>query len=346
MNAVLRALVALLALALTGCTGLTYVTQAAVGQGKLMDRVRDIDELVAERRVDGRTRRLLSLVAPIKAFGERQGLRPTQNYRKYAKVDGPAVVWVVSASEPLRFRSRTWSFPLVGSFTYLGWFQRAEADAYAAGMRRDGWDVDVRGAGAYSTAGFFEDPVLSSMIPAGNEALGGLCNTLMHESAHSTIFVPHQSTFNESVAKFIGDRLAERYLHEALPHDAPETLAYEERMRRGDRRGRIMHEAFTALESLYASPLPVERKFAQKRAILTRLRADLGPGPPITNATLIQYRTYNSGQPELATLLEACGDDFPRFVAALKRLESGRYPRAQEPDVGRMVEPLVRAGCP
>jgi predicted aminopeptidase len=340
--ALVRVLAVLLALAMCGCTGLTYVTQAAVGQGKLMERVRDIDELVGEHRVDGRTERLLRQVAVIKAFGERHGLKATTNYTKYAKVEGGAVVWVLSASEPLRFRSRAWKFPLVGSFTYLGWFHRRDAEEYAAELRRDGWDADVRGAGAYSTAGYFEDPVLSSMIPPGNEALGGLCNTLMHESAHSTIFVPHQSTFNESVAKFVGDELAERYLRESLSPDAPETVAYVTRMKRGAQRGQRMHEALAAL---YASKKTDAEKFADKRAILTQLRADLGPGPTINNATLIQYKTYNSGQAELAALLATCEGDFPRFVRALKGRETARHPKAQEPDIGKMVRPLIDAGC-
>jgi len=140
------------------------LTQAAAGQHDLLERAHDIDELVHENRVNGRMRRLLSQVAVMKQYGEKHGLSATSNYPKYVRVDGREVVWVVSASEPLRFRSKSWSFPLVGNFTYLGWFKLAEARAFADDLKKTGWDVDVRGAGAYSTAGFFEDAVLSSMI--------------------------------------------------------------------------------------------------------------------------------------------------------------------------------------
>ena len=126
-------------LLLAGCTSLTYVTQAAVGQEQLEMRARDIDEVVREKRVDPRTRGLLEQVPRIKRFAEAHGLAATTNYTKYARVDGPAVVWVTSASDPLRFQSKTWHFPLVGGFTYLGWFHRKQADAFGEELRREGW---------------------------------------------------------------------------------------------------------------------------------------------------------------------------------------------------------------
>src|SRR5438105_9914461 len=100
MSASRVALALALLLACAGCTSLRYVTQAAVGQEDLGMRARDIDELVREKRVDARTRGLLSEVARIKRFGEEHGLTATTNYTKYVRVDGPAVVWVVSASDP------------------------------------------------------------------------------------------------------------------------------------------------------------------------------------------------------------------------------------------------------
>ena len=165
---------ALLLLTQSGCLAFEYLPQAAAGQRDLIRRARDIDQLVQDGRVDGRMRQLLGQVSIIKSFGERHGLAPTPNYTKYVHVDRPAAVWVTSASAPLAFQSRSWSFPIVGSFTYLGWFHREEADRFAAKLAKEGLDVDVRGAGAYSTAGFFEDPIVSSMIAPGKLATGEL----------------------------------------------------------------------------------------------------------------------------------------------------------------------------
>ena len=330
----------------TACTSLTYVTQAAVGQNDLSVRARDIDELVRERRVSPRMRELLSEVALIKRYGERHGLTATTNYTKYVRVDRPAVVWVVSASEPLHFRSKTWSFPLVGSFTYLGWFKRDAADRFAQDLRDEGWDVDVRGSAAYSTQGYFEDPVVSTMIPAGKEALGVLANTILHESAHASFFVPNQSTLNESVANFVGDTLGARYVEDTRGTEAPEAVAYVKSEHEYDRRRRELRAAFVTLEALYDSPKSDPEKLAEKQAILTRLQANLHMTRAINNATLIQYRTYNSGQEDLAKLLAACDGDWRRFIGALRTLRAHPNAPPQESDVGKMVTPLIAARCP
>ncbi|WP_394827804.1 aminopeptidase [Pendulispora albinea] len=329
----------------TSCTKLAYVRQAAVGQYDLQVRARDIGELVREQRVDARTRRLLSHVAPIKQFGERHGLAATKNYRKYVRVDRDAVVWVTSAADPLHFRSRSWTFPVVGSFTYLGWFAKKDAQRFAREIRSQGWDVDVRGSQAYSTTGYFEDSVLSTMIHRGDDALGALTNVILHEMTHATFFVHHQSTLNESVANFVGNGLAALYLDETVGHDSKETTAYlvsEEQLRR---RGQSMREAYRALEALYASPKPDEEKLAEKAELLARLRATTGFKRPINNATLIQYKTYNSGQEELGALLASCGGSFPRLIRALKTLETAPWPKKQEKDIGRMILPLVQSNA-
>jgi predicted aminopeptidase len=335
----------LLALLQTSCANLTYVTQAAVGQNDLLVRARDIDELVRDDRVNGRMRGLLSQVAQMKRFGEAHGLTATTNYTKYVRVDRPVAVWVVSASAPLEFRSKSWTFPLVGSFTYLGWFKRDAADELAARLRLDGWDADVRGAGAYSTNGYFEDPVVSTMIAPGPEALGELANVILHESAHASFFVRNQSTLNESVANFVGDTLGESYLEATVGPTAPETRAYAAHERSRAKTGEALREAFVALDALYASKQPDAAKLAAKEEILTRLDAKVHATRHLNNATLIQYRTYNSGQKELGELLAACGGSWSRFVHVLKGLETKTFDKPQESDVAKIVAPLIAARC-
>src|SRR5690606_29365400 len=142
------------------------------------------------------------------------------------------------------FRPMTWRFPIVGSITYTGWFDRDEARAYADGIARRGWDVDVRPSGAYSTLGWFDDPILSTMISSGPDALGGLADVVLHETLHATFFVPGQSTLNESVASFVGDELALRYLDETAGPDSPERAEFVAGRERAERRGQRMREAY------------------------------------------------------------------------------------------------------
>ena len=169
---------------------------------------------------------------------------------------------------------------------------------------------------------------------------------ILHESAHATIFVKYQSTLNESVANFVGNQLGERYLEERLGRDAPETVAYVTTRALYESRRQALRDAFVLLDALYASDKSDAEKLAAKAEILAGLRERLHYPREINNATLIQYRTYNSGQGELAELLSACGMDFPRFLKSLARLERTRFPKAQESDVGKIVQPLVDARCP
>src|SRR5690606_34569810 len=142
--------------------------------------------------------------------------------------DREAATWVVSACESLSFKPKQWRFPIVGSFTYLGWFDHPSAEEYAEELRKEGWDVDVRGAAAYSTLNWFRDPVLSTMIPRGKHDVGSLVNVVLHESVHATIYLKDQAYFNESLASFVADRMTFDYLSEKYGETSEEWKAFLE----------------------------------------------------------------------------------------------------------------------
>lgn len=329
---------------LFGCTEIRYITQASLGQISMTWNARSLKDAIGDARLPWRTRALLREVPHIKRFGERHGLTPTDNYRTYVELDRPAAVWVVSACEPLRFRSKTWSFPIVGTVPYLGWFDLDDAREFAAPLRAAGWDVDVRPAGAYSTLGWLEDPVLSTMIADGDEALGELANVVLHESLHATLYLKGQTRLNESLANFVGDELAKAYLDERVGPTSPEKISYMRAQARSEARRRALHDAYTRLSRLYASPLSDAEKLAEKEAVLTRLAADIGARRPLNNAALVQFRVYNSGETELRALLATCGGSWPRFLGALRKLKHHRFDTPQE-NIGKVVEPLIQSGC-
>lgn len=337
--------VLLFALLTAGCMPVRYLTQAAAGQEELNSRGIAIKEIVDGGHLDKRTRGLLAHVATIKAFGEGYGLRPTKNYERYVWINRPAVVWVVSACHPLGFRPRSWKFPIVGSITYTGWFDKGEAKKYGEELARKGWDVDVRPSGAYSTLGWFDDPILSTMISDGDEALGDLADVILHESLHATFYVPNQSTLNESVASFFGDELAVRYLDQVAGPDSAERRNFVEGRKRGEARGQVMKAAYAALAKLYASKLSREEKLAEKKRITDELRRSLQIKRPVTNATLIQYKTYGSGKAELAELLEKCEGSFPRMLKTLERIRPIAAASPAHSDPAVLVRPLIAGGC-
>jgi predicted aminopeptidase len=330
---------------LSGCTPFNYLAQAGFGQLNLSLDARSLEDVIGDEHTPARIRTLLSQVGSIKQFGERHGLTPTANYTRYVDLDRPAAVWVVSASEPLRFHMKSWQFPIVGSVPYLGWFEREDAGGFADDLRGEGWDVDLRGAVAYSTLGWFDDPVLSSMIPPGDEALGELANTVLHESVHATLYIPNQSLLNESIASFIGDGLTDLYLDQIKGPSSTEKTAYTLSQEEGKRRLVAMHEAYKRLEALYATARPRHVKLKEKDEILAALEIEIGAQRRLNNATLAQFKTYDWNDAELKILLVACGGSWPRLLGALKRLGPQSFSEPQQRDLAKVILPLAHAGC-
>jgi predicted aminopeptidase len=324
------------------CLPLRYVTQASAGQHQLLQRAVPLEQATAASHTKPYVRELLKRIPEMKSFGEANGLRKTANYEQYAELFRPEVLWVVSASKPLAFAPRTWRFPIVGSFTYLGWFKRSEADAFAADLKTEDLDVDVRPSRAYSTLGWFKDPVVSPMITEGPEALGDLAEVILHESLHATFYVAGQSTLNESVADFVGTELSMRYLDQALGPDAFERLRYHDAQAEDASRGAAMKEAYAELETLYASTLSNQEKLSRKKTILEQLRfrAQLRRFP--SNATLIQFKTYGSGHAEMEALLSRCSGSFVRFLKTMEAARPSFEREAPHGDPKRLIERAIK----
>ncbi len=338
---------AALGLSACGTLGPGYYWQAARGQLALFNRAKPIGDVVGDERTPPRIRRLLGEIPAIKAYGERNGLKPTRNYSEYVQLDRPAAVWVVSASEPLRFEPRRWEFPVVGSFTYVGWFDREAALSYSDEVKREpqGWDVSVRGARAYSTLGWFRDAVLSSMIPDGPEALGDVVNVVLHESVHATLYIADQSSFNESVASFVADRLTADYLSATRGASSEELKGYQDDVKRSAEYTRKMHDAYGELDRLYHSALSTGEKLSEKRRILERLRAELRAPREINNATLIQFKTYETGEKDFEKVFQACKGDWRRFFGALGTLKPADFGKNQAEEFSGTLERLAGRGC-
>lgn len=310
-----------------------------------MNHARPISEVLKDERTPPRIKALLAEIDPIKKFTVAQGLKATPNYQDYVQLNQPAATYVVSACPPLKFEPKTWGFPIVGSFPYLGWFHKDDAVDFAKGLKEDGYDVDVRGARAYSTLGWFRDSVLSSMIPPGPEALGDLVNTVIHESTHATLYIGGQSYFDESLAEFVAGVLTPVYFQQSGRADSTELKAYLDGEKEDEKITLRLHEAYETLEKLYASSQTNEEKLAEKAKVLTQLQSELGFKREINNATLIQYKTYNTGRTEFEGLLKACGGDMRRFFGALGKLKSSSFQESQQEDLGPVLRPLIDKGC-
>lgn len=334
------ALVSALALLLTGCFQVDYVLQAAEGQLDLACRARSIESARRDPEIEPRVRDLLAEVAHVKAFAKRQGLVPTGSYEDFVNLDRDSVVYVVTAAPPLSLEPMRWSFPIVGSVPYLGWFDEQEAKRQAQRLRDRGYDVYLRGASAYSTLGWFNDPVLSSMIDDGEEAVGELADTIIHESLHATVYVKGQSEFNESLAAFVAEKLTPVFLAERYGDTSEELSAYLEAEARADKVRARFEAAYEHLEALYASKAPRAEKLAAKKRYFEELRAELGFGQ-LNNARLAGYDAYHGGDAAFAELYARCGS-VRALVDAVKQVRASDFPKDQVDDILPVVRKLEK----
>lgn len=340
-----RLFLAATALLSQGCFSAGYLAQAARGEARLLLEARPLPEVLADPATPPRVRALLARVPAIKGYARAQGMRATRSYDRYTDLGRPAAVWLVQACAPLAFESRRWSFPVVGSVPYLGFFDEGAARRLAAGLAAEGLDVDVRTPRAWSTLGWFRDPVLSTMLPPGDTALGELANTILHESVHATVYVKDQSAFDEGLATFVADRLTLPFLVGTLGAEAPEARAWAAAEAQGQARAARLRAAWQALDALYRSPATDAEKRSRKAELLEALRAELRWPAPLNNATLAGYRTYDSGGEAFERLLRACDGRWPRLLAAVGGLRSEDFGAPQQAHFEAVLDRLAAAGC-
>ncbi len=311
-----------------------YYLQAAGGQIALLSHSRPIDEVVAESETPQSLRANLERARQIRRFAsDSLGLPDNDSYARYTALDRPYVSWNVFAADPLSVRLKEWCVPVAGCIGYLGYFNKADADARAAELRAQGYDVYVGGVPAYSTLGWFSDPLLSTFIAWPETEFARL---LFHELTHQIAYVKDDTEFNESFATAVEEAGVERWM--AQPGKAP--------LREGFARAQMMREDFRALvldfrsqlQALYASDLPASDKLARKSALIAamgeryrQIKAERWGGyagydrwfaQPINNALLASVGVYTGKVPAFRQMLAACGDALPRFYKGVKQIAS------------------------
>ena len=337
-------LLATLSFASSGCFTAGYLAQAAHGEWELLHGARPLREVVESRDTPAHVRELLARVDGIKAWGQGQGLKPTRNYDRYVDLHRPVAVWVVQACAPLSFDVQRWSFPLVGSVPYLGFFDEPAARRFADSPATTDLDVDVRTASAYSTLGWFRDPVLSTMLGTGDEALGDLVDVVLNESVHATLYVPGQSAFDESLASFVSERLTKAWLIEHRGEDAKETKAWLASEAWHQERVARLHQTWVALDALYHSHESDDAKRAGKAHILGVTRVELKLKRPLNNAALAGYETYGTGRAAFERLFASCGS-WPAMFRALASLSPTDFATPQQEAFDDVLDGLVLRGC-
>jgi len=333
----LLALLALLPL-LGACSEAAYYWQAGLGQWELLSKRRPIAEVLADPDVPAAVKARLHLVQDVQRFGTEHLALPAEgHYTTYADLGRPVVSWLVVAAPPLSLEAHEFCYLIVGCLGYRGYFAREDAAALAAALREEGLDAIVRPVQAYSTLGWFSDPVLNTFLGGEETRLAG---TILHEQAHRRYFLKGATDFNESFAEFLEAEGVRRFL--AQPGREPAQRARFEAIQADEARFRaIVLGGRERLAALYASPLPDVEKLARKAELLAAMRQDYQNqrssftllnyddwfDRPLNNAHLVGVAQYARHVRAFQALFAESGRDFPRFYAAVEAL--GGLPAGQ-----------------
>ena len=319
----------------SGCSSLGYIAQSVSGHVNLLQAARPVDALLHDEATPAALRERLALSQRIRDYAVSELKLPDNgSYRRYADLHRAAAVWNVVAAPELSLTLKTWCFPVVGCIGYRGYYGRADADAEAAALRGDGYEVSVYGVPAYSTLGWMNwaggDPLLSTFIRYPE---GELARLIFHELAHQVAYASGDTEFNESFATAV-EHLG--IAHWLADRASPEARADYERFDARRRDFQALTRRFRKrLETLYASGESDAVKRERKAQIMSELRAEYaalkaerwnGYGgydawlARANNAALGVLAAYTGLVPQFERLFEHDGRDFERFYADVKRL--------------------------
>jgi predicted aminopeptidase len=318
-----------------------YLAQATHGQLELITRARPIEEVLRDPEVSPRTRILLAEIPAMKAFAASHGLSVGGNYTRFVELDRSAAVWFVGAADPVAFTARKWCFPIVGCFAGLGWFDEEDALVHRRELEAQGYDAFARPASAYSTGGWFPDPVVSTMLSGGDDAFFDLANLILHESVHATVLVPDQPFFNESFAQYVADTLTDDWIKGKFGAGSHEHVTWHVERAIAKPRSARLAAAYRALDELYRSTRPRAQKLVEKAAIIDRLVADLHLIRRPNNASLLEFRVYQGGHSDHARAHRACGS-MKQLVTVARTLRRGDFRRPLQDDLTEVSAELGR----
>ena len=332
-----------------------YVLRAAWEEGKILRRRQPISRVIANPQTDSVTRAKLALVLEARDFAaDSLGLAARKSYTLFSRVDSDTLALVLSAAYKDRFQPRTWWFPIVGSVPYKGYFELDDAQRAVRKLEAQGYDTYLRPTAAFSTLGWFNDPLLSTLLRYDEVSLA---NTVIHEIFHNTYFAPGQVAFNESLANFVGARGAVEFFCGRDGPQAPRCVQARDAWADDLLFGAFLTTLVNDLEALYGrADLTSAQKIEMREEVFARAKeryaAEVRPRlkvenfdrflrDQLNNATIISRRIYYDRLELFEQVYQSRGRDYKRTLADLIAAA-----RSNKDDPYAAVAALVQGGMP
>jgi len=321
-------LLILAAISLCGCD-ISYLAHGACSEVRLLWNRRPIDTVLQNKNIKPQVRTNLELVLEVRRFAADQlDLNVGGAYKTVTPVDQSAITWILMAAQPDQLSPYTWYFPIVGSVPYKGYFKKASAQSAAATMEADGYDTFIRPAVAFSSLGYFNDPLLSNLLALDHVVLAGV---IIHELFHRTYFLASNVMFDESAANYVGGRGAVEFFNRSEGPNSDHAATARAIVRSDMKFGDFLDREENRLLALYSSGKPRTEILKQRVVLFHEIQSDYARLKPqlagmerfdldrvkLNNAVLINYQLYFHNLGDFAALdaLHRC--DLRATIAAI-----------------------------
>ncbi len=322
-----------------------YYTQSAYNQMRILAKRTPIEKILEDKNLSADFKHKLSLSLEAHHFAiEYLKLKNTKSYTTYVDLERPYVTYVVRAAPKWKLQHHLWTFPFIGSVPYKGYFNESDAKDEERELQSENLDTYLRGVSAYSTLGWFDDPLLSSMTKYRDH---DLVNTVIHETVHTTLYIKNSADFNERLAVFIGNKGTEMFYQQKEGLNSPTLLQIKNENDDDKIFSNFISPEINDLENWYkennnASISSENSELEQKRIdrlatiqekfknnILPQLKSDSYQSfskNKLNNAKLLIYKTYNQDLADFESLFQKANQDIPTFIELCKQFEESDNP--------------------
>jgi predicted aminopeptidase len=319
----------LIASAISACSPF-YVLRAAYEEGKILWRREAIADYLENPDIALDAREKLQLVLDVRDYARNAlGLNVGGSYSSYSYVDRPELSFILTAAPTTELKPYTWWFLIVGRVPYKGYFSRTDAEAAAADLQANGYDTSIRPAAAFSTLGWFDDPLLGHLLRYDKATLA---EVVFHELFHNTLYVKGAGAFNESVANFVGARAAIDFFRERFGEGSAAHLRALEGWEEELEFSAFVEQLAAELKSLYGRDIPLKEKLGQREEIFAEAKRRWAervlakpshrfrnfPKQPLNNAVMIHMMLYLKELRVFEDLYAALGNDLRGAINVIK----------------------------